>query len=152
MGAGYGCYLSSHDEVARLPALVDQFERQASRPEILQSPISADDARLVVWVAGVKAPEVLRHVEGLEINRINQLVVEPTLQTTTRFGSAPHTCNKPSSALVRRGTEQTGAPRQYRRRREKARAPVISGLALGFGARGPGAGGMLYQDSAVGSR
>ena len=61
MGAGYGCYLSSHDEVARLPTLVDQFERQAFRPEILQSLISADDARLVVWVAGVKAPEVLRH-------------------------------------------------------------------------------------------
>src|SRR6266404_575621 len=39
-------------------------------------------SELVVWAAGVKAPEVLRHVDGLEVNRINQLVVAPTLQTT----------------------------------------------------------------------
>src|SRR5438132_7021766 len=39
-------------------------------------------SELVVWAAGVKAPEVLRQVDGLEVNRINQLVVEPTLQTT----------------------------------------------------------------------
>ena len=39
-------------------------------------------SELVVWAAGVKAPEVLRRVDGLEVNRINQLVVEPTLQTT----------------------------------------------------------------------
>ena len=36
----------------------------------------------MVWAAGVKAPDVLRHLDGLEVNRINQLVVEPTLQTT----------------------------------------------------------------------
>jgi NADH dehydrogenase len=39
-------------------------------------------SELVVWAAGIKAAEVLRHVDGLEVNRINQLVVEPTLQTT----------------------------------------------------------------------
>jgi NADH dehydrogenase len=39
-------------------------------------------SELVVWAAGVKAPEVLRRLDGLETNRINQLVVEPTLQTT----------------------------------------------------------------------
>jgi NADH dehydrogenase len=46
----------------------------------------ADDSfipsELVAWAAGVKAPEMLRHIDGLEVNRINQLVVEPTLQTT----------------------------------------------------------------------
>jgi NADH dehydrogenase len=36
----------------------------------------------VVWAAGVKAPDVLRDLDGLETNRINQLVVLPTLQTT----------------------------------------------------------------------
>ena len=40
------------------------------------------DSELVVWAAGVKAPEVLSGLDGLETNRINQLVVEPTLQTT----------------------------------------------------------------------
>lgn len=39
-------------------------------------------AELVVWAAGVKAPEVLRNLDGLEVNRLNQLVVEPTLQTS----------------------------------------------------------------------
>jgi NADH dehydrogenase len=39
-------------------------------------------AELVVWAAGVKAPEVLHDLDGLEVNRINQLVVTPTLQTT----------------------------------------------------------------------
>jgi NADH dehydrogenase len=39
-------------------------------------------AELVVWSAGVKAAEFLTML-GLETNRINQLVVQPTLQTTT---------------------------------------------------------------------
>ena len=38
-------------------------------------------AELVVWAAGVKASEVLQRFD-LETNRINQLVVLPTLQTT----------------------------------------------------------------------
>lgn len=37
---------------------------------------------LVVWAAGVKAAAVLRELDGLEVNRINQLVVLPTLQAT----------------------------------------------------------------------
>ena len=39
-------------------------------------------AELVVWAAGVKAPDFLARLDGLETNRINQLVVHPTLQTT----------------------------------------------------------------------
>jgi NADH dehydrogenase len=39
-------------------------------------------AELVVWAAGVKAPEFLAHFDGLESNRINQLVVGATLRTT----------------------------------------------------------------------
>lgn len=39
-------------------------------------------SELVVWAAGVKAPAVQGRLDGLEVNRINQLVVEPTLQTT----------------------------------------------------------------------
>jgi NADH:quinone reductase (non-electrogenic) len=39
-------------------------------------------AELVVWAAGVKAPDFLGDLDGLEANRINQLVVLPTLQTT----------------------------------------------------------------------
>src|SRR5262245_57207000 len=39
-------------------------------------------AELVVWAAGVKAPDVLKDIGGLETNRLNQLVVRDTLQTT----------------------------------------------------------------------
>src|SRR5262249_60769660 len=38
-------------------------------------------SELVVWAAGVRAPKVLHDLDGLEVNRINQLVVEQTLQT-----------------------------------------------------------------------
>ena len=38
-------------------------------------------AELVVWAAGIKAPDFLKDIGGLETNRINQIVVEQTLQT-----------------------------------------------------------------------
>jgi NADH:ubiquinone reductase (H+-translocating) len=38
-------------------------------------------AGLVVWAAGIKAPDVLKTLDGLEVNRANQLIVRPTLQT-----------------------------------------------------------------------
>jgi NADH dehydrogenase len=37
---------------------------------------------LTVWAAGIKAPDFLRELDGLESNRQNQLVVHQTLQTT----------------------------------------------------------------------
>src|SRR5581483_165854 len=39
-------------------------------------------AELVVWAAGIKAPDFLKDIDGLETNRLNQLVVTQTLQTT----------------------------------------------------------------------
>ncbi len=39
-------------------------------------------AELIVWAAGVKAADCLKDLGGLETNRINQLAVKPTLQTT----------------------------------------------------------------------
>ncbi len=39
-------------------------------------------AELVVWAAGIKAPEFLRDLDGLETNGFNQLRVSSTLQTT----------------------------------------------------------------------
>ncbi|MDI1309839.1 MAG: NAD(P)/FAD-dependent oxidoreductase [Methylotenera sp.] len=37
---------------------------------------------LVVWAAGIKGPDFLHEIDGLETNRINQLLVNRTLQTT----------------------------------------------------------------------
>jgi len=39
-------------------------------------------AELIVWAAGIKAPDFLRDLDGLESDRLNRLVVRPTLQTT----------------------------------------------------------------------
>lgn len=39
-------------------------------------------ADLMVWAAGIKAPDFMQEIAGLESNRINQLVVTPTLQTS----------------------------------------------------------------------
>ena len=39
-------------------------------------------SELVIWSAGVKGPDVLNRSDGLETNRIGQIVVTPTLQTT----------------------------------------------------------------------
>ena len=35
-----------------------------------------------MWAAGIKAPDFLRDIDGLETDRINRLVVRPTMQTT----------------------------------------------------------------------
>jgi NADH dehydrogenase len=55
--------------------------------EVVSNGIKLEDGRfipseLVVWVAGIKASETLKNIGGLETNRINQLVVTETLQTT----------------------------------------------------------------------
>ena len=55
--------------------------------EVLADGVKLSDGQvipseLVVWSAGVKAPAFLAGIDGLETNRINQLVARPTLQTT----------------------------------------------------------------------
>jgi NADH dehydrogenase len=40
------------------------------------------ESELVVWAAGIKAPDFLKEIGGLETNHIHQLVVKNTLQTT----------------------------------------------------------------------
>lgn len=40
------------------------------------------ESQLVVWSAGIIGPAVLRNLDGLEVNRAGQLVVNQTLQTT----------------------------------------------------------------------
>ena len=59
---------------ARVAAVVPDGVRLASGEVIA--------AELVVWAAGIKAPDFLRNLDGLETNRANQLVVKQTLQTT----------------------------------------------------------------------
>jgi NADH dehydrogenase len=39
-------------------------------------------AELTVWAAGIKAPDFLKDLDGLETNKVNQIVVNQTLQST----------------------------------------------------------------------
>ena len=39
-------------------------------------------AELVVWAAGIKAPDFLKSLDGLKTDRINRLIVEETLRAT----------------------------------------------------------------------
>jgi len=55
--------------------------------EITAQGVKLSDGRfigseLVVWAAGVKAADYLKHLDGLQTNQINQLLVLQTLQTT----------------------------------------------------------------------
>lgn len=85
-----------------LPALPERLSRATERllqelgvdvhtntrvAEVLPDGVRLADGRmiaaeLVVWAAGVKAPDFLKNIGGLETNRINQLIVRPTLQST----------------------------------------------------------------------
>ena len=47
-----------------------------------RDPITFFPADLVVWAAGIRAPIWLASLDGLEVNRANQLVVNATLATT----------------------------------------------------------------------
>ncbi len=72
---------------ALLAKLGVQVHTGARVAEVLHDGVRLADGRvlpaeLVVWAAGVKAPDFLKDLGGLETNRINQLVVRPTLQTT----------------------------------------------------------------------
>ena len=64
-----------------------QVITNAKVTEVLPTGLRLADGRileseLVVWAAGVKAPDLLKDIGGLETNRINQIVVHNTLQTT----------------------------------------------------------------------
>ncbi len=75
---------STHDLLAKLGVEVRTGARVA---EVLEDGVRLAGgefipSELVVWSAGVKAPDFLSNIAGLETNRINQLAVRPTLQTT----------------------------------------------------------------------
>ncbi|AKO64846.1 pyridine nucleotide-disulfide oxidoreductase [Methylophilales bacterium MBRSG12] len=59
---------------------------------------------LVVWAAGIKAPEFLSQIKGIEANSIHQIMVESTLQSTSdadifAFGDCAACPVKPGSDL-----------------------------------------------------
>jgi NADH dehydrogenase len=54
---------------------ITETEIKTASGKSIASPLKA-------WCAGIKAPEFLNTLDGLETNKLNQLIVIPTLQTT----------------------------------------------------------------------
>ena len=55
--------------------------------EVTSNGVKTDTGRdisssLVVWAAGIKAPNFMKNIDGLKTNNINQLIVNSNLQTT----------------------------------------------------------------------
>ncbi|MFV0575128.1 MAG: NAD(P)/FAD-dependent oxidoreductase [Vibrio sp.] len=75
---------SAHNELTKLGVNVrtSTMVTQADSEGLLTKEGERIPAQLMVWAAGIKAPDFMKGIAGLETNRINQLVVKETLQTT----------------------------------------------------------------------
>lgn len=75
---------ATEHELAKLGVNVFTDERVI---EVTDTAIKTESGKIInaaikVWAAGIKAPEFLAGIDGLETNGINQLIVRQTLQTT----------------------------------------------------------------------
>ncbi|WP_022940745.1 NAD(P)/FAD-dependent oxidoreductase [Psychromonas hadalis] len=75
---------SAHQELLKLGVDVrtQTMVTEATEKGLITKDGELIEADLIVWAAGIKAPNFLKEIAGLETNRINQLVVKQTLQTT----------------------------------------------------------------------
>ncbi len=75
---------TAHRELSKLGVKVrtSTMVTQADKDGLITKDGERIPAQIMVWAAGIKAPDFIKDIAGLETNRINQLVVERTLQTT----------------------------------------------------------------------
>jgi len=69
-------------ESLRVEVLTKEKVTEVRRDAVIMESGLVRAAGLTVWAAGIKAPDFLKDLDGLETNRQNQLVVHQTLQTT----------------------------------------------------------------------
>lgn len=75
--------LAAHKELSKLGVTVRTNTKVTAATKAgLQLGDEHIEAELMVWAAGIKAPDFLKDIAGLENNRINQLVVNQQLQST----------------------------------------------------------------------
>lgn len=76
--------LAAHRELEKLDIKIrnNTFIQEVTEQGFVTKDGLTIDAELKIWAAGVKAPEWMNNLDGLETNRVNQLVVKPSLQTT----------------------------------------------------------------------
>ncbi|PCJ32586.1 MAG: FAD-dependent oxidoreductase [Gammaproteobacteria bacterium] len=75
---------STEKELAKLGVSLYTNERviEITKDEIRTESGKVIPAAIKVWAAGIKAPDFLKDIAGLETNWMNQLVVKQTLQTS----------------------------------------------------------------------
>ncbi|MCG9561908.1 NAD(P)/FAD-dependent oxidoreductase [Vibrio chagasii] len=75
---------AAHSELTKLGVNVrtNTMVTQADADGLTTKDDDKIPAQIMVWAAGIKAPDFMKDIGGLETNRINQLVVKNTLQTT----------------------------------------------------------------------
>ncbi len=75
---------AAHEELESLGVrvLTETAVTEVTREAMVTNTGERIAAHLKVWAAGVKGAPYLAEIGGLETNRLNQLVVRPTLQTT----------------------------------------------------------------------
>jgi len=75
---------AAENELSKLGVTVHVNQRvvEITKDSIVTSEGVVIPAAIKVWAAGIKAPDFLKEIAGLETNRINQLVVKRNLQTT----------------------------------------------------------------------
>ena len=75
---------AAHQELTQLGVNVRTSTRvtQADENGLVTQSGEKIAAQIMVWAAGIKAPDFIKDIGGLDTNRINQLVVTETLQTT----------------------------------------------------------------------
>ncbi|MDN3699868.1 NAD(P)/FAD-dependent oxidoreductase [Vibrio artabrorum] len=75
---------AAHSELTKLGVNVrtNTMVTQADSEGLTTKDGDKIQAQIMVWAAGIKAPDFIKDIGDLETNRINQLIVKDTLQTT----------------------------------------------------------------------
>jgi NADH dehydrogenase len=75
---------AAHQELLKLGVAVrtKTMVTEATEKGLVTKDGELIEADLIVWAAGIKAPDFLKEIGGLETNRPNQLIVKATLQST----------------------------------------------------------------------
>ncbi|WP_409526116.1 NAD(P)/FAD-dependent oxidoreductase [Nitrincola sp. MINF-07-Sa-05] len=75
---------SARDELAKLGVDIREGAQIVKAEKGVMHTQTCDQihADLMVWAAGIKAPDFLHDIEGLELSRNNQIIVTPTLQVS----------------------------------------------------------------------
>lgn len=74
---------SARSELSRLGVKVSETKRiiRAEKEGFVAADDSLIEADMMIWAAGVKAPDFISQIEGFETNRNNQILVKPSLQS-----------------------------------------------------------------------